>query len=378
MAKEKETPKKKTVPKTIEELTKGIQKIYGAGAIMQGRNTIVPVDVFPTGVATIDRALGCGGIPQGRIIELFGMESSGKTTTCLKFIAACQDHFFAKKNRNGVAAFVDAEHAFDPVWATKCGVDVDKLLFSQPNSGEEALDIVLQLAESSLIDLVVVDSVANLVPMKELDGEMGESSIGAQARLMSHGLRKISAKLNVSKTTVIFINQVRQKIGIMFGSPDTTPGGLALRFYSSVRGEIRKGQQLKDGDATVGFRPTIKFIKNKCAPPFTTAEFDICVGHPKRPVCGVDPIASLIEVGSDLGIIEKSSSYFVFEDGHKVNGLVAAMGYLRSNAEAQATLREKIYNILLERVHSVEPIEDAEDSDNDLSDDILDGICDDD
>lgn len=383
MAKDKDDQskeKKRIIPKNLEELKKGIQKAHGAGAIMQGRNTIVPVDVFPTGIATIDRALGCGGIPQGRIIELFGMESSGKTTTCLNLIAACQKHFFPKKERNGVAAFVDAEHAFDPIWAAKCGVDTDSLLFSQPNSGEEAFDIVLRLVESSLIDLVVVDSVANLVPMKELDGDMGDSNIGAQARLMSQGLRKISAKLNNSKTTVIFINQVRNKIGVMFGSPETTPGGLALKFYSSVRGDIRKGSPIKDGDTVLGFRPTIKFIKNKCAPPFTSAEFEICVGHPKRPVCGIDPIPSLIEVGGDLHIIEKSSSYFIFDEKNKANGLAAATSYLRDHPEVQEMLKEKIYGVLLERVHTAIESEgdgtEEDDVESALSDDILDGVRD--
>ncbi len=340
---------------------------------------IVRVDTFPTYVATIDRALGCGGLPQGRIMELFGWESSGKTTTCLQFISACQRHYFPDpKGRQGVAAFIDAEHSFDPDWATKCGVHTDDLLFSQPGSGEEAFDIVERLAESGLVDLIVVDSVAALVPQVELDGAAADITIGAQARLMSKGLRKIRGKAHSTKTTVIFINQLRQKIGVMFGNSDTTSGGNALKFYASIRAQVNKGSPLKVGDVTVGFRPTIKFIKNKVAPPFTTAEFEICVGKPERPVSGIDEVASLIEVGEELKIIEKASSWYSLGGQRLGNGLMAATTLVRESPKIMQLLREKIYGSLMEKVHTATEVDedDSADPDTALSDELLDRVVD--
>jgi recombination protein RecA len=275
-----------------------------------------------------------------------------------------------------VAAFVDAEHAFDPDWAGKCGVDVDSLLFSQPDSGEEAFDIVEQLVESGLVDVVIVDSVAALIPRAELDGEIEDSHIGIQARLMSKGLRKIKGKMSKSQTTVVFINQIRHKIGVMFGSPETTPGGLALKFYASIRAQINKGSPLKDKDTTVGFRPTFKIIKNKVAAPFTTAEYEICVGAPQRPVYGIDETASLVDVGSDMGIITKKSSYFYLDEKMLGNGLTAATAELRGHPEVQQLLREKIYGRLLQKVHTAPALESGDDTEEAtekaLSDEILD------
>lgn len=371
----KDKAKDKEKPKDLTALLKSINKAHGDGSVMQGRDSIVRVYSVPTQVASIDNALGIGGLPEGRVIELFGLESSGKTTTCLQFIKACQKHYFEHKSRYGVAAFVDAEHAYDPDWAAKCGVDTEALIFSQPNSGEEALDIVDRMCESGLVDLVVVDSVANLVPKQELEGAITDNVIGAQARLMAKGLRIISTKTSKSKTTVIFINQIRHKIGVMFGSPETTPGGLALKFYSSVRAQVSKGSPIKDGDDTVGFQPTIKFIKNKCAPPFTSAGYDICFGINGLPY-GIDETASLIEVGKELELIQTSSSYYVIEGG-KVNGLAAATALIRDNEGVQKALKEKIYGILRNRPITSASVDDADaDGGDTLDDDILDQVLD--
>lgn len=396
MEEEKEK-KKRPIAKSISELKKNIQKEHGPGAVMQGKNTIVKVDSFPTGIVSLDFAIGCRGLPRGRVIEIFGLESSGKTTLCLHLIAACQQHTFVKKNKKvrGVAAFIDAEHAYDPGWAAKLGVDNDQLLFSQPDSGEEAFDIAEQMVESGQVDLIVIDSVANLVPLKELEGDIGDSNMGAQARLMSKGLRKLSGKASKSQTTVIFINQIRHKIGVMFGSPETTPGGLALKFYASIRGQISKGSALKGGKGdkdTVGFSPTLKFIKNKCAPPFTTAEFDICVGHPERPVFGVDKAGSLIKMGVKLGVIKQNGSMYSFKDQRLGNGIGTASSLLRSNQQLNDEIMEKIYGGMVDVLPPVaeptaeeqadaqidEPIDEqidepADESVDKLADSILDG-----
>lgn len=368
-----EKDKKAEKPKDLGALMKSLNKSHGDGTIMQGRAGIVKTYAIPTKVPTIDVAFGVGGLPEGRIVEMYGMESSGKTTTCLQFIAACQQHFFPHKDRKGVCAFVDAEHAFDPDWATRCGVDVDSLLFSQPNSGEEAFNIVDKICESGLVDLVVVDSVANLVPMKELEGEIGDSNIGSQARLMSAGLRMISGKTAKSKTTVIFINQIRQKIGVMFGSPDTTPGGLALKFYSSLRIQINKGSPVKEGKETIGFATNLSVKKNKCAPPFTTAEYGIKFGDP---CSGVDTVEAMLKVAGDMDLLEKSSSYFVF-DGTKVNGYEAAAKYVREHPEVQDALMEKIYGNLRDRAaHLATTATESDGEEATLDDDILDQVVD--
>lgn len=382
MAKEKEEKKVRVVAKSLDELKKGINKEHGDGSVMQG-DTVISVEVFPTRVATIDRALGTGGLPCGRIVELFGMESSGKTTACLQFIAACQKHFFPKKKRNGVAAFIDAEHAFDPDWAERCGVNCKDLLFSQPDSGEEAFDIAERMAESGLVDLIVIDSVAALIPKAERDGDITDSNIGMQARLMSKGLRKLSSKVKKGSSVVCFINQVRQKIGVMFGSPDTTPGGLALKFFASIRAQVNKGSPIKGkNDVVLGFRPTLKIIKNKCAPPFTEAEFEICVGQAERPVFGIDEVSSLIEVAEEMEIVTLKGSNYYLGDQRIGAGLANATATVRKDPAVQAMLREKIYGKLQSRLaaaqaaKAAEPAETAEgeaaEVEDELEDDILD------
>ena len=347
MAKMKE---KKNLPASLEELRKSIDKELGSGTIMQGRGAIVNVDVFPTSIATLDLALGVGGLPQGRIVELYGTESSGKTTTCLQMIAACQQHYFEKKKRYGVAAIVDAEHALDPSWASKIGVNMDQLLISQPDSGEDGFTIVEKLAESGLVDLIVVDSVAALTPRAVLEGDMGDQAIAALARLMSTGMGKIKGKCNKTKTTAIFINQIREKVGVMFGNPESTPGGRALKFYSSLRIEVRKGKPIKSDDIVLGFRPTIKIIKNKVAPPFTTAEYDLCVGLEPRSVHGVDKTASVIEVAETIGIITRNKNFYIFNEKNIGNGLVNAIKTVNGDEAMLKELREKVYSRICERI----------------------------
>jgi len=334
----------KAIPTTLEGLKNLCDKDYGDGTIMIGRGAIIAVDVFPTGVATIDKALGVGGLPLGRTMELFGTESSGKTTTCLQFIAACQQYYFPKKKRNGVAAFIDAEHAFDPIWAEKIGVDMDTLIMSQPGSGEEALQIAEIMAKSKLVDLVVIDSVAALTPKAELMGEIGDHHVGAQARMMSQAMRKMVAVTSKSGCTIIFINQIREKIGVMFGNPEVTPGGRALKFYTSIRAQISKGSAIKDGDVTIGFRPKIKFIKNKVAAPFTSAEYDICVGHSTRPIHGIDVIASLLDAGLDEKIITKKGNFYWFGKENLGNGRNRALKLLRAEEKLTAELKKQIYD----------------------------------
>lgn len=357
MAKKKETDPIENAD-DFDDVLAMIDKEFGEGTIMSGRGTgsLVAVDTFPSGVAAIDVALGCGGIPQGRMMELFGPESSGKTTTCLQLVAACQKHYFPKKERMGRVVFIDAEHALDPDWATKIGVDMDRLAISQPGNGEEALRIAEKLVLSRKVDLIIIDSVAALVPKAEIDGEVGDHHVGAQARMMSQACRKLSGICNKSKTTIIFINQIREKIGVMFGSNETTPGGRALKFYASIRAQISKGSALKEGEVTVGFRPSLKFIKNKVAPPFTSAQFDICVGTPQRPIYGIDGMASLIDVGgrSDVGVITKRGSHFKYGDKTLGNGLANASGFLRENEDLAETIREEIYGKLFGSIDNTE------------------------
>lgn len=339
MAKDKKTPE------NLEELQEAICKKHGAGSVIRGRSSIVDIESFPTGVISIDLALGCGGLPLGRIIELYGPESSGKTTTTLTFIAACQKHFFKDKNRYGVAAFIDAEHALDPEWAEKIGVKWDDLLISQPDSGEEAFQILEEMIASDLVDLVVVDSVAALVTKAELEGEVGDSNIGAQARLMSQGLRRLKGPINKSKSTVIFINQIREKIGVMFGNPETTPGGRALKFYATNRMEIKKVGQVKDGDAIVGIKSNIKVVKNKAAPPFRSGAFDICFGVPARPIYGIDCYSAMVEAGLDLKVLTKSSTYIKYKDTNLGNGMNRAITFLRDNPDLYREITQQIYSV---------------------------------
>ena len=359
MSKKKPAKAKQTYT-DLNSLKDTIEKEFGSGSIMLGRSSIVNVDVFSTGVASIDMALGCGGLPQGRIIELYGPESGGKTTTCLQFIAACQKHNFENKGRTGVAAFIDAEHALDPEWAEKVGVDMDRLILAQPDSGEQALTIAERFIDSGLIDLIVIDSVAALIPKAVLDGEVGDSTMAALAQLMSKGTGRLKGKCNATKTTVIFINQIREKVGVMFGSPEVTPGGRALKFYASVRAEVRKGQPIKDGDVVVGFRPTIKMVKNKVAAPFRVGEYDICVGTPQRPICGIDTIASLFDVAVAQQLVTRKGSFFTYGDASLGNGTANAVKTLRESERWVNEIKSKIYSGIASNLVTVADIDDTD------------------
>lgn len=365
MAKEKVSKKSGG---SFEDALAEINAEFGVGSIMDGDNTYVKVSSFPSGVPVIDVALGARGIPQGRIIEFFGVESSGKTTLCLTVMAACQKHYFEKKGRNGKVVLIDAEHAFDPDWAAKIGIDLKKLAISQPDSGESAFKIMEKLILSNKVDLIVVDSVAALTPQAEIDGEVGDSHIGAQARLMSQGLRKIAGICSKTMTTVIFINQLREKIGVMFGNPETTPGGRALKFYASVRGSITKGSAIKDGEDTLGFHPTVKFIKNKVGKPFTSASFDICVGHPKRMVYGIDSIASLVDLAVQAKVVTKKGSHHSYNGSVLGNGMNQTRKFLSGNAELLERIREETYSKIFGDIdqNNIAPIP----IDDELDDDI--------
>ncbi|MFZ2026050.1 MAG: recombinase RecA [Microgenomates group bacterium] len=294
---EKKSPKTQAVDLAIEQ----IQREFGKGSIMRlGEAPSSSVDALKTGVIPLDFALGIGGIPKGRIIEIYGPESSGKTTVCLSLIAECQ-------KIGGIAAFIDAEHAIDPAWAKTLGVKLDDLLVSQPDTGEQALEITESLIRSGGVDLVVVDSVAALVPKAEIEGEMGDAQMGLQARLMSQALRKLAGVLSKSKTTIVFTNQLRMKIGIMFGNPETTPGGMALKFYASIRMDVRKIETLKKGTEIIGTRVRVKIVKNKMAPPFKLAEFTINAG-------GIDKMESVIDTALEGGILTKSGSFIKYQD----------------------------------------------------------------
>ena len=321
----------KNTDKALEQVLKDIEKQFGAGAIMKlGADEHIKIDVTSTGSIALDVALGVGGFPKGRIIEIYGPESSGKTTIALQAIAAAQ-------KAGGRAAFIDAEHALDPVYARSLGVDINELLLSQPDTGEQALEICDALVKSEAIDLIVIDSVAALVPQAEIDGEMGDSHVGLQARLMSQALRKISGTLNKTNTTAIFINQLREKVGVLFGNPETTPGGRALKFYSSVRLDIRRGEQIKQGDQVLGNRTNIKVVKNKVAPPFKTACVDIMYGE------GISHEGELVDIGSEIGVIDKSGAWYAYK-GEKIGqGKENVKAMLRGNPEMAEEIEEKIY-----------------------------------
>ena len=317
--------------KALDLVLKEIEKQYGKGAIMKlGQSSAdMSIDVIPTGCLTLDLALGIGGVPRGRIIEIFGPESSGKTTVALHVIAQTQ-------KAGGIAAFIDAEHALDPVYASKLGVNLDDLYVSQPDTGEQALDITESLVRSGAVDVVVVDSVAALTPKAEIEGDMGDSHVGLQARLMSQALRKLTGITNKSKTCVIFITQLREKVGVMFGKPEVTPGGKALKFYASVRIDVRKADALKDSDGMFGNRTKAKIVKNKLAPPFKTAEFDIIYGE------GISQTGCLVDLGVENGILEKSGSWFSYNGEKIAQGRDKAKDYLAANPEVAKEIEEKI------------------------------------
>ena len=320
--------------KALQAAMQKIEKDFGKGSIMKlGDEHIENVEVIPTGSMTLDAALGVGGYPKGRIIEIYGPESSGKTTLAIHAIAEAQ-------KAGGIAAFIDAEHAFDRFYAAKLGVNVDELLISQPDNGEQALEIADQLIRSSAIDIIVVDSVAALTPKAELEGEMGDNKVGLQARLMSQALRKLTSTISKTNTTCIFINQLREKIGVMFGNPETTTGGNALKFYSSVRLDIRRVTTLKDGDQPVGNQVRVKIVKNKVAPPFRKAEFEITFGE------GISRTAEIIDLGTELGIIKKSGSWFSYNDTKIGQGRDAVKRMLKDNTEMAEEIEAKIKEAL--------------------------------
>ncbi|MFT4306040.1 MAG: recombinase RecA [Microbacterium sp.] len=316
--------------KALESALAQIDKQFGKGSVMRlGSDERAPVEVIPTGSIALDVALGVGGLPRGRIIEIYGPESSGKTTLTLHAIANVQ-------RAGGIAAFIDAEHALDPDYAKKLGVDIDSLLVSQPDTGEQALEIADMLVRSGAIDLAVIDSVAALVPKAEIEGEMGDSHVGLQARLMSQALRKLTGGLNQTNTTMIFINQLREKIGVFFGSPETTAGGKALKFYASVRLDIRRIETLKDGTDAVGNRTRVKVVKNKMAPPFKQAEFDILYGT------GISREGSLIDFGVEHGIVKKSGAWYTYDGEQLGQGKENARTFLIKNADVAAEIEAKI------------------------------------
>jgi recombination protein RecA len=314
----------------LDMALKQIEKQFGKGSIMKlGEQAERKISTMPSGSLALDVALGAGGYPRGRVVEIYGPESSGKTTVALHAIAEVQQ-------QGGQAAFIDAEHALDPVYAQKLGVNIDELLLSQPDTGEQALEIAEALVRSGAVDIIVVDSVAALVPKAEIEGEMGDSHVGLQARLMSQALRKLSGAINKSKTIAIFINQIREKVGVMFGNPETTPGGRALKFYSSVRLEVRRAEQLKQGHDIVGNKTKIKVVKNKIAPPFKVAEVDIMYGE------GISREGEVIDMGSDLDIVQKSGSWYSYNEERLGQGRENAKQFLKENKD----VRQEIYQLI--------------------------------
>ena len=328
---ENKKPQDQEKLKALDQVLAQIEKHYGKGAIMKlgdaAGNT--DIDVIPTGCLSLDIALGIGGLPCGRIVEIYGPESSGKTTVALHCIAQAQ-------KAGGIAAFVDAEHALDPVYAKKLGVDLDNLYVSQPDTGEQALDITDALVRSGAVDLIVIDSVAALTPKAEIEGDMGDTYVGLQARLMSQALRKLTGIINKSHTCVIFINQLREKVGVMFGNPETTPGGRALKFYASVRIDVRKADALKDSDGIMGNKTKAKVVKNKLAPPFKTAEFDILYGE------GISQEGCIIDLGTACGVIGKNGAWFSYEGERIAQGRERMREWLRANPDRCKEIEEKI------------------------------------
>ena len=324
--KKEETKNNEVLDSTLKE----IEKMFGKGSVMRlGDRPEVREEVIPSGSLVLDNALGVGGYPKGRIIEIFGPESSGKTTLALHAIAECQ-------KQGGRAAFIDAEHSIDPLYAQSLHVNIDELILSQPDSGEEALSIVEMLANSGAINLIIVDSVAALVPQAELDGEMGDNQVGLQARLMSKAMRKLAAILNLKKCTVIFLNQLREKVGVIYGNPETTTGGRALKFYSTIRLDIRRSEAIKDGSGIVGNTVNVKVVKNKVAPPFKTVQIDIIYGK------GIDASSELLTVGVEKGILKRAGAWYELDGERFANGKDAAKKYLADNPEFKAALEAKV------------------------------------
>ena len=335
--------------KALQAAMDKIEKNFGKGSIMRmGDEHVEHVDVIPTGSLGLNAALGVGGYPRGRIIEIYGPESSGKTTLAIHAIAEAQ-------KAGGIAAFIDAEHAFDRFYAAKLGVDVDNLWISQPDNGEQALEIADQLIRSSALDMIVIDSVAALTPKAEIEGDMGDNKVGLQARLMSQALRKLTATISKTRTTCIFINQLREKIGIMFGNPETTTGGNALKFYASVRLDIRRVTSLKDGDQVIGNQVRVKVVKNKVAPPFRKCEFEITFGE------GISKIGEIIDLGVDNGIIKKSGSWFSYDGNKLAQGRDAVKKLLQDNPELADEIEKKIMDIIVGNPSEVISSADADD-----------------
>lgn len=331
--------------KALQMAMDKIEKSFGKGSIMKmGDEVIEPVDVIPTGSIGLNVALGVGGYPRGRIIEIFGPESSGKTTLAIHAIAEAQ-------KQGGIAAFIDAEHAFDRFYAEKLGVDISQLLISQPDNGEEALEIAEQLIRSSAIDVLVIDSVAALTPKKEIEGEMGDNVVGLHARLMSQALRKLTSTISKTHTTCIFINQLREKIGMVFGNPETTTGGNALKFYASVRLDIRRVTSLKDGDRFIGNKVRVKVVKNKVAPPFRRAEFEITFGE------GISRVGEIVDIATDLGIMKKSGSWWSYDGSKVAQGRDAVKKTLSDNPELSEEIEQKIYDALKDNPAAVDKTE---------------------
>ncbi|MBQ2508714.1 MAG: recombinase RecA [Bacteroidales bacterium] len=323
--------------KILQSTLDKIEKNYGKGSVMMmNERPSENIDVIPTGSIGLDNALGVGGFPKGRIIEIYGPESSGKTTLAIHAIAEAQ-------KQGGIAAFIDAEHAFDPIYSQKLGVDIDSLLVSQPDNGEQALEIADNLICSGAIDIIVIDSVAALTPKAEIDGEMGDSRVGLQARLMSQALRKLTATVSKTKCCCIFINQLREKIGVLFGNPETTTGGNALKFYSSVRIDIRRSTAIKDGDQAIGNRVKVKVVKNKVAPPFRSCEFDLMFGE------GISKLGEIIDLGVDFDIIHKSGSWFSYNDSKLAQGRDALKKVLQDNPELCEEVETKVREMLKNR-----------------------------
>ena len=323
--------------KALQAAMSKIEKDFGKGSIMRmGEEKIENVEVIPTGSIGLNAALGVGGYPKGRIIEIYGPESSGKTTLAIHAIAEAQ-------KAGGIAAFIDAEHAFDRFYAQKLGVDIDNLYISQPDNGEQALEIADQLIRSAAIDIIVIDSVAALTPKKEIEGDMGDSAVGLHARLMSQALRKVTSTIAKTNTTCIFINQLREKIGVMFGNPETTTGGNALKFYASVRLDIRRVTSIKDGDQVIGNQVRVKVVKNKVAPPFRKAEFEITFGE------GISKIGEIVDLGVEYGIIKKSGSWFSYQDSKLAQGRDAVKALLKDNPELCEELEAQIMDALKEQ-----------------------------